>query len=404
MTLSNSGADSAHLMAATSSPYDVLAEELGAVAARIERESTLRLAAALADLERRDAERELRLERLERSIRDRLAEVRDGEPGLPGADGAPGATGAPGERGADGAPGAKGDPGADGAAGAKGDKGDKGDVGPMGPAGESITGPAGADGAPGAKGDTGDRGAPGDIGPQGPPGPAGPAGESVAGPPGPMGPAGAKGDTGAPGEPGIGTKGDPGTPGAKGDAGDPGAPGAPGAPGERGAEGPPGKLPVAKAWQADVVHYQGDVVVHESGTYQARCDTARGLDSADWVCLARAGAPGVPGRSLNICKTYDPAKTYAHLDVVTLNASWFVAMKDNPGPCPGPGWQIGPSGKTGHRGERGEKGEPGDSVISWRVDREHYLAVPVMASGADGPVLDLRILFEQFEAETSSHG
>ena len=80
------------------SPFDLLAEELGAVAGRIERETQLRIAGAIADLERRDAERELRLERLERAIADRLAEVRDGEPGPAGKDGAPGASGLDGER------------------------------------------------------------------------------------------------------------------------------------------------------------------------------------------------------------------------------------------------------------------------------------------------------------------
>ena len=66
---------------------DALAEELGAVAGRIEREAKLRIDAAVADLGRRDAERELRVERLEKELRDRLATIKDGERGEQGEPG-----------------------------------------------------------------------------------------------------------------------------------------------------------------------------------------------------------------------------------------------------------------------------------------------------------------------------
>jgi hypothetical protein len=80
-------------------PFDILADELGAVAGRVEREASLRLTATLADLDKRDAERELRLVRLEQTAAERLAALRDGK------DGAPGKDGRDGENGADGAPG-----------------------------------------------------------------------------------------------------------------------------------------------------------------------------------------------------------------------------------------------------------------------------------------------------------
>lgn len=60
------------------SPLEVLGAELGAIAAQIGKETSLRLDAALADLKRSTAEWELRLERLERAVSDRLAAVKDG--------------------------------------------------------------------------------------------------------------------------------------------------------------------------------------------------------------------------------------------------------------------------------------------------------------------------------------
>jgi integrin beta 3 len=355
------------MAAISTSPYEVLADELGAVAARIEREAQFRLTAAIADLERRDIERQLRIERLERTVYERLAILRDGERGPPGEPGRTGSDGAPGRDGSAGPPGpagAAGERGRDGQDGQKGDKGDPGAQGPAGAAGEPGKDGEGLIGPAGPKGDKGD---PGDIGPAGPAGTVGERGkdgESISGPAGPQG--------------------------------------APGLQGPPGPEGPPGKLPLVKQWQADAIHYQGDVVVHETGTFQARCDTARPLDSADWICLARSGANGKDGRSLNICETWDAKWDYAALDVVTVDRSWFVAKKDHPGPCPGPDWKAGPAGKTGDkglRGHQGEKGAPGDTIIDWRLDRQSYMAVPIMSNGDDGPPLSLRALFEQFEIE-----
>jgi hypothetical protein len=62
-------------------------------------------------------------------------------------------------------------------------------------------------------------------------------------------------------------------------------------------------------------------------------------------------------RTFNIVGTYDAEKTYQALDVVALNSSWFVAKRDNPGPCPGDGWQAGPSGRRGPRGEAADNVE-----------------------------------------------
>ncbi|MEY9466294.1 hypothetical protein ABH973_006707 [Bradyrhizobium ottawaense] len=144
----------------------------------------------------------------------------------------------------------------------------------------------------------------------------------------------------------------------------------PAEPGPRGEPGPEGKLPVVKAWE-DRVHYEGEVVTHEGATWQASKDTGRSPPDADWLCIARAGADGV---SPSVEGTFDPQrKDYRRLSIVALNGGSFVARRDDPGPCPGEGWQLLASvGKRGQAGERGPagvgaRGPAGPAVISLDV-------------------------------------
>lgn len=112
-------------------PLEVLAEELGAIAGRHEREINLRVTAALADLARKEAEFDLRIATAEH----KLVSVKDGAPGVAGEQGIPGAAGEP---------------------GMPGETGPPGPAGPPGPQGEP-----GLDGAPGLVGERGDPGLPG---------------------------------------------------------------------------------------------------------------------------------------------------------------------------------------------------------------------------------------------------
>ena len=130
-------------MTATLSPLEALADELGAFAARVEREISLSLSTALAELRASRAEIELKVERV---VAERLAVLQDGPAGPPGP------------------PGESGEPG------------------------EAIPGPPGEPGPPGPPGEPGGQGPPGEPAPPPEPGPAGPPGE-----PGPPGPAGAAG-------------------------------------------------------------------------------------------------------------------------------------------------------------------------------------------------------------------
>jgi hypothetical protein len=182
--------------------------------------------------------------------------------------------------------------------------------------------------------------------------------------------------------------------------------GPPGPSGPRGEQGPPGLMPMAKLWAPETVYYAGDVVACDGGTFQAKRDTGQPPSHAHWICLAAAGRDG---KTIAVRGTFDQSASYRRLDVVALNGGSFIALKDAPGPCPGPGWQLiasqgkrGPAGERGERGERGVKGDPGLSgttICDWKIDRARYVATPVMSDGRDGPPLELRGLFEQFFLE-----
>lgn len=146
--------------------------------------------------------------------------------------------------------------------------------------------------------------------------------------------------------------------------------------GERGPEGPAAKLPVVREW-ADGVHYEGTVVSHAGSLYQAIRDTGKEPGHEDWVCIVERGRDGVDGRSFTIRETWKEDGEYLALDVVALNGASFAARYDNPGPCPGEGWQI--MSMQGKRGAPGEPGKPGQ-----RGETGHVRAIAAMRADDNG--------------------
>jgi hypothetical protein len=200
---------------------------------------------------------------------------------------------------------------------------------------------------------------------------------------------GKDGENGAEGT--AGKDGEPGQDGKDGIAGEPGKPGEPGQDGEagqdgdRGEPGPPGKLATVRAF-VDEIHYEGDVVSHDGATWQAVRDTGRAPPHEDWICLAHRGANG---SSFHVKGTWSADKDYAAMDVAVLNGGSFVAKRDNPGPCPGEGWQLiasqgkqGKPGEKGAQGPRGEKGAPGPAIVAMHVDNEGLVTL-VNADGSE---------------------
>jgi hypothetical protein len=166
---------------------------------------------------------------------------------------------------------------------------------------------------------------------------------------------------------------------------------------------PPAQFPSVKAFTADTIYHEGDIVAFAGGCYQATKDTARAPGAKDWVCLARSG------NSLTPRGAYDDHADYRCLDVIMVNGSSFVALKDAPGPCPGDDWQLlasrgsrgdrGLKGEQGLIGPRGERGAAAPTIRDWKLDRERYVASPVMSDGSEGPPLELLGLFQQFFAD-----
>lgn len=201
---------------------------------------------------------------------------------------------------------------------------------------------------------------------------------------GPAGPPGERGEKGERGE--AGPQGERGVDGLNGVDGPAGPPGERGEKGERGADG---RLAAVCSW-TDQVHYEGSIVTHLGATWQAARDTGREPPHEDWWCIARAGRDGADGVSFAIEGTFDPLRTdYRRLSVVALNGGSFVARRDNPGPCPGDGWQLLASvGKAGRPGERGGIGAPGPAgppVVALHVSDQGLVTL----TNADGSTAEL---------------
>jgi len=93
--------------------------------------------------------------------------------------------------------------------------------------------------------------------------------------------------------------------------------------------------------------------------------------------------------------TFDPKAKYNLGDVVALDGASFIARRDNPGACPGSGWQLlARQGQRGIAGPEGKRGPPGAVITGWIVDRSTYRITPRMSDGSLGVPLELRALFE----------
>jgi hypothetical protein len=191
----------------------------------------------------------------------------------------------------------------------------------------------------------------------------------------------------------------PGPEGKRGAAGEKGERGEPGPPGRDGPRGDPGMLALAQKWIPDTVHYAGCLVTHDGNTWQAMNDTGQAPPHKDWICIAARGSDAVMP---TIVGTYREGEPYNSMNIVALNGSSFMARADDPGHCPGEGWQlIASAGKQGKPGPPGERGLPGIAphIVGWKIDRAAYSATPIMSDDSAVAPLQLRPLFEQFHKE-----
>jgi hypothetical protein len=151
--------------------------------------------------------------------------------------------------------------------------------------------------------------------------------------------------------------------------------GEPGPQGLPGKDGKDGKLPIAREW-TNRVHYEGDVVRHAGSTYQALTDTGQQPPHSDWGELA---SRGTDGRGFVLRGLYNATVEYRQHDIVMISRNSFAAKYDNPGECPGEGWQLfacsGYKGKEGPPGPTGAKGSDGRSVsiVKWEADPDEMV-------------------------------
>jgi hypothetical protein len=98
----------------------------------------------------------------------------------------------------------------------------------------------------------------------------------------------------------------------------------------------PGKLPPIREYVVGRAPAM-EIVTHAGALWQARCDTMYPPPHGDWICLVRAGRDG---QSPEVRGTFDSGENYKRLDVVAKNGAAFIARRDDPGDCPGSGWQM----------------------------------------------------------------
>jgi hypothetical protein len=108
-------------------------------------------------------------------------------------------------------------------------------------------------------------------------------------------------------------------------------------PGPQGPPGPAGKLPSVRVWKSGQVAYEDQVFTYNGASFQALRDTGQEPGGTDWVQIARAGRDGIIPQ---LRGTYDAKESYKKFDIVALNGSSFITRKDDPGECPGSGWQL----------------------------------------------------------------
>src|SRR5262249_2428682 len=99
--------------------------------------------------------------------------------------------------------------------------------------------------------------------------------------------------------------------------------------------------------------------------------------------------------SVHVRGTYQAGVSYTRGDMVALDGGSFIARRDNPGKCPGDGWQLmARQGSRGIAGPEGKRGPPGNIITGWIVDRSNFRVTPRMSDNTLGPPLELRALFE----------
>jgi len=164
---------------------------------------------------------------------------------------------------------------------------------------------------------------------------------------------------------------------------------------------------------AELEHYTRRIIPARDGTdgwvnYIQNCIQERVLEEREFLTevvamlqrefLAQTQAMLDSPLATNVRGTFQPGTSYSRGDMVALDGGSFIARRDNPGKCPGDGWQLmAKQGTRGIAGPKGERGPPGNTITSWIVDRSNFRVTPRMSDGTLGPPLELRELYAPSE-------
>jgi len=152
-------------------------------------------------------------------------------------------------------------------------------------------------------------------------------------------------------------------------------------------------------------HVRGEVedalLVHAKRIMELELKLATAMGAID--VLRGRGLPG----GFNVKGTYNATATYVLNDVIACDGGSFVALKDQPGPCPCSDWQrlAGP-GRRGHRGPRGFDGAPGVDAPRWTgvsFNPEALSFTAKMSDGSLGPTISLASIFASVAVDARSY-
>jgi integrin beta 3 len=118
--------------------------------------------------------------------------------------------------------------------------------------------------------------------------------------------------------------------------------------------------------------------------------------------MGPAGPPGTDAKAWRHRRGFDPKQDYQRHDVVAMNGSSWLALKDDPGPLPGEGWALIAKGMKGEPGERGIQGPQGPTGPQGpAITKTHLDNWSLIFARDDGETfsVDLLPLLRQFAEE-----
>ena len=110
----------------------------------------------------------------------------------------------------------------------------------------------------------------------------------------------------------------------------------------KGEPGPRGEIAEVREWEPETVAWPGQLWLHRNALYQ--------VSAEDPVATAPGDAPGwrriiAAPNEFRMLGRWEPEAEYRTGNAVCRDRSLWIAVEDNPGPCPGDGWRLAAQGQ-----------------------------------------------------------